>query len=581
MNIYGINISKVSFEFINSFSTEIELFELNEILKDKTGCVNFFDDKSVFSAIKSNAESSFAENNKAEFGDFQTNLPLAKNIVNKLIEDNINPDFIIEPTCGKGNFILASLDKFNNVETIFGIEIQEQYCLQAKFNILDYYLTNNKIAKTEIRIINASIFDYDFTEIKKTINNKNILILGNPPWVTNSQLGSLESQNIPAKSNRKNVKGLDAMTGKGNFDIAEFITYKMFESFMKCNGNLAFLVKNTVVKNIVENQKSGIYNISDLSKGNIDSKKEFNAAVDASLFYCKLNSRPTDTCEEYDFYTQEHYKTFGWYNKKFVNDIHRYKSTGLLDGKCQFEWRQGIKHDCAQVMELVKKESNYLNKQGKEIKLESDLVYPFLKSSDLKELCINDVRKYTIVTQRYVGENTKYISQYPSTYEYLNQNIDFFRNRKSSIYKGKSDFSIFGIGDYSFKPFKVAISGLYKTYHFTLVTPFNGKPVMLDDTCYFIGFDCLEDAIIAQFVLNSDIVRSFLMSITFPDSKRMITKEILMRIDMQKALSLLNKELIINTLANRVDFSGNQPNKMMSSFEKKYLAPNEMQMCLF
>ena len=48
------------------------------------------------------------------------------------------------------------------------------------------------------------------------------------------------------------------------------------------------------------------------------------------------------------------------------------------------------------------------------------------------------------------------------------------------------------------------ISGLYKTFHFTLILPQNSKPIMLDDTCYFLGFDNLEFAVYTTILLNSN-----------------------------------------------------------------------------
>jgi hypothetical protein len=90
------------------------------------------------------------------------------------------------------------------------------------------------------------------------------------------------------------------------------------------------------------------------------------------------------------------------------------------------------------------------------------------------------------------------------------------------------------VGDYSFKPYKVAISGLYKTFHFTLVLPQNEKPLMLDDTCYFLGFDNLEFAVYTLLLLNSETNIQFLQSITFSDAKRTFTKDVLMRIDLLK-----------------------------------------------
>ncbi|MDX9883247.1 MAG: hypothetical protein RBS73_14385 [Prolixibacteraceae bacterium] len=92
------------------------------------------------------------------------------------------------------------------------------------------------------------------------------------------------------------------------------------------------------------------------------------------------------------------------------------------------------------------------------------------------------------------------------------------------IYNNKPDFSIFGVGDYFFASYKIAISGMYKSTHFTLILPGGNKP-LLDDTCYFIGFENLVFARIVHFLLNHDHVRQFLKSIIFPDSKRSMTKK--------------------------------------------------------
>ncbi len=169
------------------------------------------------------------------------------------------------------------------------------------------------------------------------------------------------------------------------------------------------------------------------------------------------------------------------------------------------------------------------------------LVYGILKSSDLKNAETNTFRKLTIITQKKIGQETKFIKEkYPLTYQYLSLHKRFFDKRKSSIYKNKPDFSIFGIGDYSFANYKVAISGLYKSTHFTLVKPHDSKPIMLDDTCYLIGFKELKIAQIAHFLVNSEIVQNFLSSIIFLDSKRSITKAVLMRIDFGKVFEILD-----------------------------------------
>jgi hypothetical protein len=185
-------------------------------------------------------------------------------------------------------------------------------------------------------------------------------------------------------------------------------------------------------------------------------------------------------------------------------------------------------------MELERINGGFKNALDEEFELEEDLVYGILKSSDLKSNRIDTPRKYTIVTQQKIGQETKPIlEKLPKTKAYLESHKDYFLQRKSSIYSGKPMYSIFGIGDYSFKPYKVAISGLYKQTKFTLVEP-NGTVLLLDDTCYFIGFENFEDAQITQFLLNKPETQEFIESFMFADTKRAITKDLLMRIDLGK-----------------------------------------------
>ena len=74
---------------------------------------------------------------------------------------------------------------------------------------------------------NATIYQSNFfnTDWKSFISNLSgdILIVGNPPWVTSSELSILNSQNLPLKSNFQNRRGIEAITGSGNFDISDWM----------------------------------------------------------------------------------------------------------------------------------------------------------------------------------------------------------------------------------------------------------------------------------------------------------------------------------------------------------------------
>ena len=64
-------------------------------------------------------------------------------------------------------------------------------------------------------------------------------------------------------------------------------------------------------------------------------------------------------------------------------------------------------------------------------------------------------------------------------------------------------FSVFGVGPYSFAPWKVAISGFYKRFDFRVVSPVDERPVVLDDTSYFLPCKSQEDAETLVALLNS------------------------------------------------------------------------------
>lgn len=548
MSIFEANISTSLIDFFKTNLKNINsVKEANAFLKKISGIHSFFNHKEEFSELINRIEadaSTFEEPNRRAYGDFQTNENLAGDIVQHIYEKGTSPELIIEPTCGKGNFIIAALEHFNTLKKIVGIEIYYPYVWETKFKILDLFLRGTPKCKPEIEIIHENIFDFNLEGLSKKNQHLNILVIGNPPWVTNSELGTLNSNNLPRKSNFKNHKGLDAMTGKGNFDIGEFISLQLLKNFDKYNGQFAFLVKSSVVKNILHEQKRLKYNIRNIQKLNIDAKKEFNVSVDACLFLTKFNSKPEYTCQEIDFYSDQKLTKFGWHKDKFVYSIADYNKAESIDGKSPFVWRQGMKHDCSKIMELDDLNGHYINGYDQEVSLEKKLLFGLLKSSDLKHEVVNSYRKTTIVTQRKIGQDTSYLKKdFPKIFNYLDTNRAFFDKRKSSIYRGKPPFSVFGIGDYSFAKYKIAISGMYKRTTFSLVLPEKDKPLMLDDTCYFIGFDHLEEAQITQRILNSDMVQAFLKAIIFPDAKRPITKSILMRIDLEKAYNLLSLEI--------------------------------------
>ena len=188
------------------------------------------------------------------------------------------------------------------------------------------------------------------------------------------------------------------------------------------------------------------------------------------------------------------------------------------------------------------------NGQRETVHIEDDIVFPLIKSSMFKEPVIHNFTKFVIVTQKKAREETVHLEkEVPKTWEYLNDNIELFENRKSSIYRGAPAFSMFGVGDYSYSKYKVGVSGFYKQPLFSVLYSDDNKPVMTDDTSYFICFDNYDMAYVAMLLLNSKKVQEFLTSIAFLDAKRPYTKKVLERIDFEKIVESLSLDELTET----------------------------------
>lgn len=480
-----------------------------------------------------------------EYGDYQTPAVFAEQVC-QLLQRRLTPDVILEPTFGVGNFLLSGLRLFPGIQKIFGIEINANY-----FAMATQYLKDKVATSVKVHLYNADIFTFDFTQIKAKLNPaESILIIGNPPWVTSAELTSINSSNLPHKVNFKGLNGLDAITGKGNFDITESIILQMLKEFRDYNCHIAMLCKNVVAKNIVHDLPGYDFSLAEIAMYEFNARSVFQVNCQASLLLLKPGQCKTFTCDVYDFADPDRKKrTFGWTEEgHFIADLAEYALGREIDGVCPWEWRQGIKHDCSKVMELSYggAKGSYRNGFQEDCTLEEDYLFPLLKSSDLKGGIITQSRKWLIVTQKKINSETDSLRwRAPQLWKYLEDHADILDQRKSSIYKNSPRFAIFGVGEYSFKPYKIAISGFYKDPSFSLVFSDSGQVMLLDDTCYFIGFDDYNQALITLLLLNSNLVKKLIRSIAFRDSKRPYTKEILMRIDLEKTAQRIDYEELL------------------------------------
>ncbi len=467
------------------------------------------------------------QSTKREFGDFQTPSSLSNRIVNVLHDLSVNPKAVIEPTCGTGSFLQAVLDSFSDLKTIYGLDINEKYICRAHSTVSD------SIASVNLELEVGDFFTTDWIA-KFKASPKPILAIGNLPWVTVSTLSTINGSNFPTKMNYMELKGINVITGKSNFDISEWMLMKLFDAANITDACLAFVSKVSVARKLLKYAKMKNLNIEYSYIFNINAKQFFNASVEACVFICFFNRTTRNyDCRVFDKLNLKSYvSTIGFREGMLLADAKSFDRNHDLFGVSLYKWRSGVKHDASKVLELVKSNGRFKNKLGEEVDVEDSFTYPLIKGSDLANNRWDVAGKWLIITQNSINETTDSIEQKaPKLWSYLKDHEYYFEKRSSRIYKNRSKYAMFGIGNYSFSKWKIAIPALYKKLSFKLIKPMFNKPVLLDDTCYFLPFPDEEDAVRMIKVLNSDVVIEFLSSFIFWDEKRPITSEILNRLD--------------------------------------------------
>ena len=474
-----------------------------------------------------------------EFGDFQTPLPLAQSVCSLLLRTGFAPAAIIEPTCGQGTFLAAALEAFPDA-TVRGYEYNPAHAEAAQRTV-------SRFSQATVQKGNFFRVDWD-TELSKLADP--LLILGNPPWVTNAAVGSLGGSNLPEKSNLDGLRGIDALTGRANFDISEWMLRENLRWLRGRHGAIAVLCKTSVARKVLVHAWSASLPIKSATIYRFDAHREFGVSVDACLFFvCLAPGAQTRECAVCDTLNAPRpSSSFGMRDGRLVSDLETYERLQSLSSDGLTGWRSGVKHDCSRVFEFSVKNGELVNGLGEVVSLETDVVFPLLKSSDVASR--RPPRKYLIVPHRSMDESSHELrSRAPRAWQYLTAHERTLEARASAVYKKRPKFSIFGIGPYSFAPWKVAISGLYKSLRFTKIGPIDGQPILLDDTCYFFPCDSEEECLCLYQLVSSPFALEFWSSLVFWDSKRPITAKLLNLLDLA---SLAKKMGVWNPTTRRI-----------------------------
>lgn len=469
---------------------------------------------------------------RIEFGDWQTPLDLATQTFERLCALGISPDLVVEPTCGVGAFVVAAAKAFPDAGQIRGYEINPDYLERLRSSVAA--MPNPDRVQLEV----ADFFAKDW-QASLAERTGELLVIGNPPWVTSAGIGAIGGTNLPDKSNFQGHSGFDAMTGKANFDISEFMMLEMLRWFRGRNGTLAMLCKTGVARKVLAHAQKQRASVTNSFMVVLDTKKHFEASVESCLLVMRF-----DTLAERMDYDYVVYKDFedkqgchvGYRSGLLVRDVEAFDRSREFVGKSPQKWRSGVKHDASGIMEFERRDGQFVNGLGETVSLDPDFLFPLMKGSDVANGERAWRERFVLVTQRTIGESTEGIrNQAPRTWAYLESKHEQLDARSSRIYVDGPSFSVFGVGTYAFRPWRIAICGLYKSLRFRLVGPIEGQPVMFDDTVYYISFDTEDQAREALTRITDPETLSLYDSLIFWDEKRPIKTSVLNIIDWSRS----------------------------------------------
>ena len=481
---------------------------------------------------------------QAEFGDFQTPPELARAVVDRLRRGGLAPRSVPEPPCGQGNLLFEALHQLDTVERAVGIDRNEAYIADARGSLARH---------PQCELHRADVFDVDWPDVIASLPEP-LLVLGNPPWITSAELGRIGSANRPPRLNPEGRLGFEAVTGRSNFDLSEWLLQRALNWTQGRDATVAMLCKTQVARRALE---AAWRHDTALATGDlfrINASRHFGASVDACLLVVSsTEDRATHQCRVHADLEVSASSTFGLRSDRLVADVEAHGRWAHLAGTSPepYRWRSGIKHDCAAVMELRESDRGLLNGADELVEIESELLFPLRKSAELGSRAPRGDPRWLIVPQRTTGDDTASLAtRAPRAWQYLCRHAARLDARRSTIYRGRPRFAVFGIGHYSFAPWKLAISGLYKRLSFRVVGPRAGRPTVLDDTCY--ALPC-RDEIEARFLLElveSEPAREFLGARVFWDAKRPITIGLLSQLDLSRLAAELGRT---NTLQRYLD----------------------------
>lgn len=343
---------------------------------------------------------------------------------------------VIDTASGSCNFLIYLASKYKHIQ-FYGIEKNEQVYRQTleitkKFSNIKYFHGDMFFDEFDIPLCD--------------------LYLGNPPWVNYIDLEENYREKIKKvwTSYFKVKKDFRMLLGDSRGDLSQIFMYYSIKKFLKEDGKFSVIMpltsirsKNSSAEDFRSFQNITVNKISEISK--------INPFINTDRTCCFIegkNGGQTNFPVDYQVYVDDNkYISKELFNK---NGNLIFKDENDISGKSDYIARQGINTLGANDIFFFKEKPQ----------INSNLIKRLLKSSDIKKWTYNPsywvLVPYNSDGKIIVESQLRLDSQ---VWDYLLSHKNKLQNRKSKFVKNNF-YQLFGVGDYTFKKYKVMWRGL-------------------------------------------------------------------------------------------------------------------------
>jgi len=395
-------------------------------------------------------------------------------------------------------------------------------------------------------------------------------IVGNPPWVNWEHLPNEYRSSIASLWTRYNLfphKGFNAILGKSKDDISVLVTYVVMDRLLKSGGKLGFVITQSVFKAKGGGQGFRQFQVHKDHGKTIPIKvvhvddmvdlNPFEGASNRTAVMILEKGRPTKYPVPYTVWKKKKGARFNYDStlEEVISATKRLnfyaepvdpddptspwltarrqalRAVRKVLGKSDYKAHEGVNTGGANSvywMEIVLKRPDGLvvvrniTEGAKKVKvevteaIEPDLLYPLLRGRDVKRWRA-ETSAWILLTHE-PGMRLKAIPEkemqvkYPRTYGYLKQFESALKRRASRgvsdmLKKGAPFYTIFGVGDYTFAPWKVVWREVSNSINAAVIFFKENKCAIPDHTLVFVDCYSEEEAHFLCAVLNSAPVR--------------------------------------------------------------------------